>query len=212
MKRIVILFLMLISTYIVMSQNRLDSLLVEYYSLSENSKDSNQYKASFFQVFPDNFQLFNSTYGYKEINEDSTYYSPLYSVSSEHIDRFYSTIDVVDKTDFYKKIINISQNSYWAADAVNYFQYKLQELFLNNTEDFLKILEGYSDIEIKTFWHFFFDGIIVDHPDNISMYGKVYRKVNELHYNHILTLLREQFQYDLHEYILSPWAKEIENQ
>ena len=44
------------------------------------------------------------------------------------------------------------------------------------------------------------------------MYGKVYRKINELHYDHILTLLREQFQYDLHEYILSPWAKEIENQ
>lgn len=212
MRRIVILFLVLISTYNVMSQYRLDSLLVEYYSLSIKSKDSNLYKASFFQIFPDDFQLFNSIYGYKEINKDFTFYSSLYSVSCVHIDRFYSTIDVVDKTHFYKKIINISQNSYWAADAVNYFKHKLHELFLNNTEDFLKVLECYSDIEIKSFWHFFFDNNIFDHPYNIHRYGKIYRQIYDLNHARILTLLQEQFQYDFHQYIISSMARELENQ
>lgn len=191
MKRIVVIFCTLIVTFNVMSQHRLDSLLVEYYNLSISSKNSNLYKESFFRIFPDNFQLFDSIYGYKIINEDSMYFSPLYSVSCEHIDRFYSTIDVVNKTHFYKKIINISQNGYWASDAVNCFQNNLRELLLNNTGDFIKELEFYSDIEIKNFWHFFFVNNIPNHPYIIELYKEVHKKIKLLGYNHILSLMEE---------------------
>lgn len=193
------------------SLNGLDSLLVEYYNLSISSEDSNHYKALFFETFPDNFQSFLNVYGYYE-DEDTFYVRSLYNVSCDHIDRLYITADVVGKADFIKKLVDISQNGYWEADAVNCFKSNLKELFLNNVVDFLIVLESYNDSEKKSFWHFFFDNIIFDHPYNIRTYGKVYRRIKELNYADILILLREQFQDDLHEYITSEWAKEIENQ
>jgi hypothetical protein len=235
MKRIIIAFILFIFAFKAQSQIALDSLLVEYYNLATTSKDSNLYKNKFFEIFPDNFQLFNSIYGYKDIYSDSAYLAPLYDVSIEHIELFFTLSNTINKSNFIKKVINISLDGYWNADAVNYFQDEMQdfflpnteqflkllksytadeveESFLNNVDQFLKVLESYTDIEIKSFWHFFFDGIIFDNDYNIRMYGRVYRRINELNYTRILTLLREQFQYDLHEYIISPWAKEIENQ
>jgi hypothetical protein len=118
----------------------------------------------------------------------------------------------MDKNVFIKKVINISLNGYWNADAVSIFQDEMQKSILNNIEQFLKALEHYTDSEIKSFWHFFFDSNIFDNNYNIRMYGKVYRNIRELNYTRILILLREQFQYDFHQYIISSWAKELENQ
>ncbi|MDR1346720.1 MAG: hypothetical protein LBK03_08495 [Bacteroidales bacterium] len=212
MKRIIIAFPILIFAFKAQSQVTLDSLLVKYYNLATTSKDSNFYKEKFFEVFPDNFQLFDSIYGFTKISIDSTYFSPLYFVSHEHILLFFDVLNLMDKNAFVKKVINISLNGYWNADAVGIFQDEMQKFILNNIEQFLRVLEHYTDIEIKNFWHFFFDSNIFDNNYNIRMYGKVYRNIRELNYTRILILLREQFQYDFHQYIISSWAKELENQ
>ncbi len=206
MKKIVII-IFIILTLVCKIQSQiipLDSVLVKYYSLAINSKDSNLYKEKFFENYPGNFQLFNSIYGYKYIDSDSIYYSPLYGVSMDHIKLFFNLSSIVDKDIFIKKIINISLGGYYEVDAVSIFQQELQKLFLSDTELFLKVLELYTDIEIKSFWHFFFDNNIFDHPFCIKIYSEVYEKIEMLNFNRILNLMKEQYEYDFNTYITNP--------
>jgi hypothetical protein len=203
MKKAVTIIVFIIFAFVCKSQNEvtLDSLIVKYYHLANTSKDSNLYKEKFFKIFPDNFQLFDSIYGYTELDNGDAFFSPLYSVSCEHIDRFYATIDVVDATVFYKKIINISQNGHWESDGVNCFNHSLRELLLNNTEHFLKILGSYTDIKIKSFWHFFYIAIYYDHPLEIKFQKEVFEKIKKLKEKRILTLMKEQYEHDYNEYL-----------
>ena len=199
MKKIVIVFTIFIFTCKAQSQVTLDSLLVEYYNLATTSKDSNQYKEKFFEIFPDNFQLFDSIYGWHEIG-DSLYLHPLYD--TYHIDFFFNLFNTIDKSTFVQKLINISLNGRNAVDAVNIFHYLMTEFLLNNTELFLKELELYSDIEIKSFWHFFFDNLIFDHPYCLEEHKKVYEKIRVLN-RRILVLMQEQYCLDFMEYLKS---------
>ncbi len=200
MKRIIITLIIFIFVFKVQSQTALDSLLVEYYNLATTSKDSNLYKEKYFEIFPDSFQLFDSIYGYHEIG-DSLYLHPLYEVSSEHIDFFFTLSNLIDKNRFIKKAINISLNGYYKVDAINILKNNLEEFLLNNTALFLKELESYTDSEIKSFWHFFFDVLYYDHPYCIERHKKTYKKIKVLNYNRILTLMEEQYQYDYKKYL-----------
>jgi hypothetical protein len=203
MKRIIVITF-IIFTFVckVQSQETLDILLTKYYNLAKTSQDSNLYKEKFFEIFPDNFQLFDSIYGYKDIGIDSTYYSPLYSESLDHIIFFFDIYNIINKSIFIKKVINISLNGHWEVDAINIFQDNLQSLFMDDTKHFLKVLATYKDTEIKSFWNFFFaSNNHCGHSYVGELHQKVYKKIKMLNYNHILTLMEEQWQYDYNEYL-----------
>jgi len=200
----IIAFIVLAYACKAQSQVALDSLLAKYCYLATTSKDNSLYKKRFFELFPNNFQLFNSIYGYTEMDDGYASFSPLYSDPCDHIGLFFSTINVVDRTLFYKKIIDISQNGHWAADAIACFQENLHKLLLNNTKQFLQILETYTDAKIKSFWQFFFANNIFNHPFNVEMYERVHEKIKALNHTRILTLVEEQWAYDYNKYINNP--------
>lgn len=177
------------------NKKELDSLLVEYYNLSISSKDSNTYKVIFFKIFPDTFHLFDSIYSWHEI-DDSLYLHPLYNVAMEHIQLFFSLKDLVNKDVFIRKVIKISLCGENKVDAINIFQYNLQMLFLDNTIEFLEELQKFSDIEVKSFWHFFFDNNIFDHPYCVEKYKEVHKKIKLLGNKRMLNLMEEQYKDD----------------
>ena len=195
-----LIFISLSFTFSVKAQEQLalDSLLSEYYHLATTSQDSTLYKEKFFEAFPNNFQLFDSVYGWHEIG-DSLYINLLYDESLYHIDFFFELFNTIDKNVFVTKVINISLNGYSAVDAVNIFQHRMTKLFLNNTELFLSVLESYIDIEIKSFWHFFFDNCVFGHVALLKEYKKVYEEVKALSYDRILILMEEQYTHDYTE-------------
>jgi len=199
MKRIIVILIVFVFAYKAQSQVALDSLLVKYYDLATTSKDNNLYTEKFFEIFPDNFQLFDSIYGWHEIG-DSLYLHPLYFEAGEHIDFFFDLFNTMDKSGFVKKVINISLNGHYAVDAVNIFKHLMTELLLNNTEQFLKELALYTDTEIKSFWHFFFDNLIFDHPYCLKKHVEVYEKVKRVN-RRILILMQEQYCDDFNEYL-----------
>jgi len=193
---IISLFLMFSNRNYAQCDANLISLLKEYYSLATTSADRNLYKGRFFEIFPNNFQLLDSLYGWDETKD---FPRPLYSEATSHIDLFFDTFGIVDKDTFVKKVINISINGRHSADAINWFQQNLRGFFSNNTELFLKTLESYTDIKIKSFWHFFFDNFAFGHFVSLENYKEVYERIKQLNFERILTLMQEQYTHDYNE-------------
>jgi hypothetical protein len=182
------------------AQNHKVDSLIKYYNLSTNYPDSSTYKESFYNAFPNDFNTFIDVYGYKEFINDKGEWddslSLLYDVSTEHINLFFSLYDLIDKSKFYKKLINISLNGYWEADGVNVFQGYLNKFFMTNIEGFLTELETYDDYDIKSFWHFFFAALYYDHPYWVKFHQEVYDKIKPFNTYRLLDLMEEQYQKD----------------
>lgn len=52
----------------------------------------------------------------------------------------------------------LTRNSEWQVDGVNYFQSKIRKEFLDNTNNFVEILEKQKTKHLKDFWNFYFEG------------------------------------------------------
>ena len=87
-------------------------------------------------------------------------YAPLYEEAHQFIITFYN-LTTIDEKDLLQKVINICINGRWYADGVNYFQHGMQEKIKNNLIVFCELLSAREDDEIKSFWHFYFDGPII---------------------------------------------------
>lgn len=149
-------------------QERADTLMLLYKRIQE-SKDTNSlkvYKTAFLKLFPHSFSLFNSIYGYDDENGARL----LYYEAENHTDLFFN-LESINQDAFIKKVIDISLNGHWEADAINYFRMKMKESLLENPELYYVILNSYSESEILSFWHFFYDG---PHPKN---YENIYKEL-----------------------------------
>jgi|GEM_PF-895032 len=159
-------------------QKRADTLMVLYEKIQE-SKDSDslmEYKTAFLKLFPHSFSLFNSIYGY----DDETGPRLLYYEAEYHTDLFFK-LESINQYAFIKKVIDISINGHWEADAISYFQMGLQESLLEKPDTYYSILSSYTEAEIASFWHFFFDG---PHPENYNdLFKELYAKGYTLNKN-----------------------------
>lgn len=130
----------------------------------------------YLQVFPNDFVEFIDMFGYIEIPEKNDYkLGVLYFESVSYICRYYQIAHLVNKQTFCQKIINISINGFWQADAVGLFQEQLRNLITSQPflcekidtvnvniphelKDVLLIcLDKCSDNTIESFWHFYLD-------------------------------------------------------
>jgi hypothetical protein len=118
-------------------------------------KKSNSLKSrkDFFYAFPNSFSSFQKIYGY----DDTKGAAPYYGVAREHVSLFFKTAEVIDKKTFSQKLLIISRNGKWDADAVNYFQEGLRSYFFNHKE-FLSLLSTSDKNQVYGFWYFFSDG------------------------------------------------------
>lgn len=124
-------------------------------ALANLQKEDNQLnQRDYFDLFPNSFVSFESTFGYK--NEKA---APLYD-GFEFVQAFFH-LDSIPKKKQLEKWINISIGGNWDADAVNYFQHNLQPKILENVNLSQDILKERTSEEIESFFYFFFSGI---HP------------------------------------------------
>ncbi len=141
---------------------------------AKDAKLKENYQKLFFQFFPNSFALIDSLYGYDE----KTGPSLLYNEGVNHIIKTFFKLDNISAVVFANRVIEISIDGTWEADAINYFQFGLRNNTRADTELYCRLLSGYSDDEIYSFWHFYFDG---PHPENVkSDYESLHSEVREL--------------------------------
>lgn len=122
-----------------------------------------QYKREFFNEFPNSFKLFVGIYGYEE-NDTNVHFSPLYDYSYEHVCLFFNELnDAIEDVEYYNKLINVCIGGTWQSDGVACLELVVHEAVKKELGVSIEILRKYSDLEIGSFWRFFFDG---PHPDN----------------------------------------------
>lgn len=110
----------------------------------------------FFEEFPDEYKTFATIYGY----DDSKNGKPgiLYHYSYDHIIKFFGKITSVVDTLCYSKIIAISVDAHWQADAESFFQDVVRERTTRDMALVHYILSQYPEEKILQFWKFYFDG------------------------------------------------------
>lgn len=134
-------------------------LLLKYYPHANEGEVESQ--KLFFKYFPDSFSELNRLYGY----DDSTGAMPLYDEAANHIAKLFFKLDKsVGIDSFFDKMIGISKEGKWEADAVNYFQRGLREKVKSNLSYSINRLDKLTKEEIKGFWYFYFDG---PHPTEL---------------------------------------------
>lgn len=155
-------------------KTRIDSVLFlkHYFNQFSKEKDSLS-EVFFFKMFPENFKMFKSIYGYEE-NQEITIYGDLYENYEQIIDYEPKYI----KTEEYiKKLIDISVRGAWQSDNVAHLQNIINILFNKNSRLFTEILKNKDESEIMGFWKFFFDG---PNPDNQKkLYDDVLNKLKK---------------------------------
>lgn len=132
----------------------------------KNSRElSNVYKAykvdksvvnlkAFYSAFPTSFVDLQKFYGYSEISGAA----PYYTAAKEHLNVFFKSSKAIDVKSFSKKLVAISKNGRWEADAENYFQEGLRVYFFSHSKAMIDLLNTKKRNEIISFWYFFSDG------------------------------------------------------
>ena len=131
-----------------------------------NSLDLNQ---EFFCAFPSDFEGMEQLFGY----DDKLGPGPLYS-SSESTLKYqhkfiysdliglFSELSSVDLQDYFKKYISININGEWNVDNISN-GFGIYYRIINDTEEFCSALSKFDPVDIKSMFHFIFDG---PHPIN----------------------------------------------
>jgi len=180
MKKILTVFAILSFGNALFAQN-LDSLAIQISNAYNKaySSDSLKYKQDFFNIFPDNFQLFNALYGW---NHDKEKPRIMYFLSDEHISFFCTLDEIIPIEQFSHKIIKLSLNGYWDADAINYLQHCINDFVSSNLQLFIDILSQYSEEDMIKFWTFFYDTLYPDHPYLIKFHTDISDKIKKVNF------------------------------
>ena len=149
--------------------------LKAYYEKAHGTGDTLKFKQLFFASFPNNFNSFNSLYGYNDEKE-----MPLYSYYYNHINFFCKLVSEQADAEGYKKLIRLGVGGHWDADAVNLLQDCIEHYVNENPSLALSQLKKFNDKEIKSIWKFFYDG---PHPSDTQIekrYSDLYEKIKVL--------------------------------
>lgn len=117
-------------------------------------KNTQTNQQTYFELFPNSFESFEQTFGYKDGKA-----APLYD-GYEYVKKFFS-LDSIPEPEQIRKWINISIHGHWDADAVNYFQHHLRPRILKNINLTYDLLKERTELEIESFFYFFFNEV---HP------------------------------------------------
>jgi hypothetical protein len=112
-----------------------------------NAKNQQMY----FDVFPNTFTSLNCLFGYP-----LDFKSPLEDSSYDYIKMFFN-LEVIEKTKYFNKMIDISIDGKWDSDGVSYFMMGLYEKMESDVDIFVELLSKRTDRDIKSFWYFYLD-------------------------------------------------------
>lgn len=161
-------------------EQQADSILV-FMEKAKNSSSANRiiWEQKFFCAFPNSFKGMQAVFGYDDENGAAPLYSNesnTYSYTDQHIMSdvigYFSELKSIPDSTYYEKYIRINIDGYWEADNINEafgFYYRL----IDHTESASKILAKFSDQEIRSVFHFIFDG---PHPNN-EYNEKIYKNL-----------------------------------
>ena len=125
------------------------------------------------------------------LNRDDPYMD-IHPNCMDYIDAFWRlSSSSISQEAFYNRLIDISRQGKWDADAVGFFQSDLTKLVLGDLAYFCKLLSQRDQVTISGFWFFYFDG---PHPPenipdalqevktiNASMYTLMEKALHETH-------------------------------
>lgn len=155
-KYLFFLFLLLSCNNNAQDKTNVNALKIAYSNKNENA---------FLENFPNSFTDFKSTFGW---NDKLDKPNVLYDSANEYIDYYFKLVSVVKNKIFKSKVINISINGKWEADAVGYFQDKIHNL-IENDKDFVLMLNDLNQKDINSFWSFYFDSEKLIYPEELNI-------------------------------------------
>ncbi len=130
----------------------------------------------FFCAFPNSFKEMQAAFGF----DDKKGRAPLYNYTTgEKMISYFANLNSISKEIYYDKFINICVNGVWEADNIRE-AFGFSDRLINYTEAACTSLSKRTDKEIKSVFHFIFDG---PHPKN---------EQNEKIYNSLLPILTKQ--------------------
>jgi hypothetical protein len=115
--------------------------------------DTLKYQKIFFDTFPSNFKAFKKLYGW---TGQTTYGGTLTNVPPYYFSRFFE-IRCVSHKALTKKIIDVSVNAVWNADAIALFQRAAFQYAITYNKEFISELQTRSNADIISVWAFYFD-------------------------------------------------------
>lgn len=118
----------------------------------------------FLDSFPENFKEFKATFGW---NDKLDKPNILYNEANSYIDYFFKLTSQSKYIDYKKKILNITTDAKWEADAVGYFRDKIH-LIVKNDKEFVELLNNSTDTKVNSFWLFYFDGENIEYPSELE--------------------------------------------
>lgn len=166
---------------------KLHKLATEIVSKRSKGIEVKREEHIFFRKFPSTFKEFICIYGYiyedmKEgpFNGNAKYKEGIgenYAVF--HIEEIFSSLKI-SKRKFIKKVVMILKDGYWQADGISYLisscLWNKFEEDKNTYEIFFKILNNFSEYELKRFWMVYSEP--AGYKDtNIFRYEKLYPRV-----------------------------------
>ncbi|GAA0872265.1 hypothetical protein GCM10009117_14120 [Gangjinia marincola] len=130
--------------------------------LKKSYEDKNE--DQFMKQFPSSFITFMDYFGWNEIENNP---NPLYDVSIDYINYWFSNLSKKEHKKYEDKLIGIAMNGSWQADAVNYFQYNMIEYL--KRENAFTLINKINEEDAKSVLFFLFDG---PHPKRDNSFEK----------------------------------------
>jgi hypothetical protein len=126
--------------------------LMKYFDKKQLAADEN-----FFCAFPNSFKGMQNIFGF----DDNKGAAPLYE-NGENLIGYFANLNTISKEIYYDKFINICVKGVWEADNIRE-AFGLADKLFDDTEAVCTSLSMRTDEEIKSIFHFIFDG---PHPNN----------------------------------------------
>jgi hypothetical protein len=124
--------------------------------------DTIPYQKQFFDTFPSNFKEFRNLYGW---TDQTTYGRTLTNIPGSFFSRFFE-IRCVSHKALTKKIIDVSVNGVYHADAIALFQQTVFKYVIAYNKEFIAELQTRSKADIISVWTFYFDYVNADYRKN----------------------------------------------
>lgn len=157
MKKIICLLIILFSIGDTWAQKFLrpsDKSLDSLFRILQKDPESRHNQEQFFDKFPRSFQELNKTYDYRPRG------NPMSSLYYDHIFNGFAKLNKIPEWKYYKRLINLSINGKWDADAVNALKEVLENKAQANPELLFSLLSLHLKEEIYSFWYFYFNSLL----------------------------------------------------
>lgn len=175
MKGLIITLFFICCADILTAQHAIDTLKLKsaYRELVQNpSSEENQKK--FFNAFPNSWKAFLWVYDYYP-NGDLT----MYKLGYDHImNGLGKLITLIPDSVYCDKLIRLSVDGRWDADAPTYLQTILWETMQKKPEVMFKRLSLLWEGDVFPFWYFFFHTLHTTKED-VAMYGELKLKMQK---------------------------------